>query len=71
MEVTELKDDYFYSIGFDDINKQLHVRFESGRYVIFYEVRKSEYLGMLSSNHAKQYFKEEIEPAFPHNVVNE
>ncbi|RKL67788.1 hypothetical protein CR203_10620 [Salipaludibacillus neizhouensis] len=71
MEVTELKDDYFNSIGYDDTNKQLHVRFQSGRYVIYYEVRKSEYLGLISNNQTKKFFQEEIEPAFPHDVVNE
>lgn len=71
MEVTELKDDYFYTIGYDEITKQLHVKFISGRYVIFYEVRKLDYMGMMSSNHFKEYFDGEIEPRYPYDVVNE
>lgn len=71
MESVEFKEGFFRSIGYDEIQKQLHVRFKDGSYCIFYEVTKLDYVGMLSSNDMKSFFQERIKPRFPGTQVNE
>lgn len=58
-------------IGFDDEQKQLHIRYDSGAYVIYYEVQDQQYVGLLSSDDKTAYFENNIKSKFPHRDITE
>jgi hypothetical protein len=45
---TQLNSAGFQKIGYDPMQKQLHVKCEDEDYIIYYEVRETEYVGMFS-----------------------
>jgi hypothetical protein len=71
VEKTEFKEGYFRSLGYDETQKQLHVRFEDGSYIIYYEVFKLDYVGLMSSNNMKKFFEDRIKPRFPCKKMND
>ncbi|UTR15438.1 KTSC domain-containing protein [Salipaludibacillus sp. LMS25] len=71
MELTEFPQGYFRSIGYDEIEKQLHVRLQDERYLIFYEVDQIDYVGLMSSNNMKDFFHGRIEDRYPARTITE
>ncbi|WP_416151335.1 KTSC domain-containing protein [Salipaludibacillus sp. HK11] len=71
MEIAELNDGFFESIGYDATARQLHVRFANGDYIIYSEVTQMDYVGLMSSKHMKSFFEDKIIPRFPTRKVNE
>ncbi|PRO64875.1 KTSC domain-containing protein [Alkalicoccus urumqiensis] len=69
MEWTNLHSGKFQRIGYDAEIKQLHVKLHDGRYIIFYEVRESDYVGMFSSSNMNDYFDTNIRGRFPEEEV--
>lgn len=64
METTQLNDTIFQSLSYDEMTRELHIRYSDGAYIIFYEVPKVDYLGFLSSSSYSDFFKEKIESRF-------
>ncbi|MBB5174371.1 KTSC domain-containing protein [Texcoconibacillus texcoconensis] len=65
METTTLNDSLIKKVSYDEQTRALHVHFQDGRYIVYYEVFKLDYVGLLSSENYGDYFKEKIEPRFP------
>lgn len=65
MEQTTIRDGYFDHLKFDEANKQLHVRFASGKYYLHYEVNKFDYIGLLSSDQMRRYYENTILQKYP------
>ncbi|WP_170203849.1 KTSC domain-containing protein [Alkalicoccus chagannorensis] len=70
MEWSNLHSGRFEKIGFDEELKQLHVRYQDGGYQIFYEVRETEYLGMMRSDDMEAFFDDKIKEKFPSTDVH-
>ncbi|TVP83250.1 MAG: KTSC domain-containing protein [Alkalicoccus sp.] len=66
---TQLNSGGFQKIGYDPMQKQLHVKCENEDYIIYYEVRETEYVGMFSSQDMKKYYEERIKGRFPSSTV--
>ncbi|SDN60277.1 KTSC domain-containing protein [Alkalicoccus daliensis] len=71
MEWTNIAAADMKEIGFDEELKQLHIRYNSGAYVIYYEVQDQQYVGLLSSDDKTAYFENEIKPKFPYRDLTE
>ncbi|MFA9555909.1 KTSC domain-containing protein [Evansella sp. AB-rgal1] len=69
MEKTEMNTGILKTIEYDEETRELHVHFQNGDYVIYYEVYKLDYVGFLSSNDYTNFFKERIEPRFPSRTI--
>jgi len=70
MEMTELHDGNIKSIGYDEMTRELHVRFENGDYLIYYEVFKIDYVGIFTSDNMSKYFEERIQTRYPFKTIN-
>jgi hypothetical protein len=70
IEWAELNSGGIKKIGYDSMQKQLHVRHEDDHYIIYYQVRETEYIGMLSSSNMKTFYEENIKGRFPSSEVN-
>jgi len=69
METTDINHGNLDTISYDNITRELHVHFNDGDYVIYYEVYDLDYMGLLSSTNKSNYFKERISPRFPSKKV--
>lgn len=56
-------------IGFDDQLKELHVKYDSGSYIIYYEVQDMQYVGFMASDDKLDYFEKNIDGKFPSRVL--
>lgn len=56
-------------IGFDDQQKEFHIKYDSGSYVIYYEVQDSHYIAFLASDDKLDYFEKNIQEKFPSRVL--
>ncbi|WP_096435819.1 KTSC domain-containing protein [Alteribacter populi] len=65
MEFTQINDGTIESVAFDEIDGQLHIRYSNGKYIIYYEVRKTDYVGLLGSGGYSTYIEEKIAPGYP------
>ena len=70
MELSELNNETIKSVGYDDMTRELHVKFTNGDYLIYYEVFKLDYVGLLSSDNHSKFFEERIHPRFPFKTIN-
>lgn len=69
MEQTTIRDGYFEKLQFDETNKQLHVRFSSGKYALHYEVNKFDYVGLLSSSNMRSFYEDTIQKKYPPEMI--
>ncbi|MDQ0256545.1 hypothetical protein J2S74_003965 [Evansella vedderi] len=70
MEKVEVNQGDLQYMEYDELSRELHVHFKNGDYVIYYEVFKLDYVGLLSSNDYNGFFKERIEPRFPSKTIH-
>lgn len=70
MEKVEVNQGILNYLEYDEPTRELHVHFENGDYVIYYEVYKLDYVGLLSSEDQSDFFKERIEPRFPSRTIS-
>ncbi|MFC4737408.1 KTSC domain-containing protein [Bacillus daqingensis] len=71
MEWADLNSNGFKRVGYDEELKQLHVRTEDGKYIIYYEVRESDYVGMYSSRNMREFYENNIVNRFPYTEVSQ
>ncbi|ADH98994.1 KTSC domain-containing protein [Salisediminibacterium selenitireducens] len=69
MEQTTIRDGYFDTLQFDETNKQLHVRFSTGKYALHYEVNKFDYIRLLSSNNMRSFYENTISRKYPPEMI--
>ncbi|UCZ52065.1 KTSC domain-containing protein [Bacillus shivajii] len=71
MEFVDLNYGNLKSVAYDEIMRELHVRFKDGDYMIYYEVFKPDYVGLLSSEDHTDFFQERIQPRYPCKMIND
>lgn len=60
METTNFNSQDIKSTTYDEITRQLYVRFTNGDYYVYYDVMQIDYIGFLSSEDHSQYIKERL-----------
>ncbi|PYZ97371.1 hypothetical protein CR205_01845 [Alteribacter lacisalsi] len=71
MEFTEIHEEKIKSVAYDEINKHFHVKFQDGSYIIYYEMRKEDYVAFQSSGRYSEYLEDKIKPAYPSKIIKE
>ncbi|WP_096189492.1 KTSC domain-containing protein [Evansella halocellulosilytica] len=71
MEFVELNHGNLKSVSYDEALRELHVRFKDGDYMIYYEVYKLDYIGLLSSENYSDFFQDRIQPNYPSTMIND
>lgn len=71
MEKVELNQGILKHIEYDEQSRELHIHFKDGKYIIYYEVFKLDYVGLLSSKNYTEFYEKRIAPRFPSNVIRE
>ncbi|RNA70153.1 KTSC domain-containing protein [Alteribacter keqinensis] len=46
MEFVQINDQQVKSLAYDDMNQQLHVRYQNGEYLVYYGVKKADYVAL-------------------------
>ncbi|WP_026690383.1 KTSC domain-containing protein [Alteribacter aurantiacus] len=60
MEYVQVNSQVIDSIAFDDVNNQLHVRYQNKDYIVFYEVKKADYIALQGTANTAEFIDSKI-----------
>ena len=61
MENVNLNSDGIKTISYDDVTRQLYVRFQNGEYYVYYEVFPLDYIGFLSTSEHRKFLEDRLD----------
>lgn len=70
METTNFNSRDIQSTTYDDITRELYVRYSNGDYVVYYEVFPMDYVGFLSTDDHSKFLKERFDFKYDKRKLN-